>query len=116
MSWFRKSAKAPAALTGVSRTLNASHRDQATGQVHGHTWEIKAWFIYNGTDVAVRKYQLDEAVRGYEHTCLPDSVAWGERLAESICRAINADYEKNRPCAAVEVNRPMDGVFARWQA
>lgn len=115
MSWLRK-LRRPVALTGVSRTLNASHRDQQTGDLHGHTWEVKAWFLYDGTDVGRRKLELDRAVQQYEHTCLPDELAWAEPLAAHICVKLNGEYGATQPCFAVEVNRPMDGIFARWVA
>lgn len=121
---FRKNTKVRSqSYTGVKAVLSAAHRDQTTGKVHGHTWEVIAWFRYTGTDVAILKYRLDAVVKPLDHTCLADKIAWGEALAAHIgneiyaesCRASRGDCEVKQDCIAVEVNRPLEGIYARWE-
>ena len=120
MGLFRSKPKAPRRLTGVRTVLSAAHRDQRTGQIHGHTWEVVAWFLYNGTDQSVRKHTLEAVVKRLDHTCLPDKIAWGEALAEHICHEVNDEYScygaSSLDCIAVDVNRPSEGIFARYEA
>ncbi len=114
---FRRTPKQERRLTGVGAVLSASHRDQVTGQVHGHTWEITAWFIYDGTDQSIRKYQLNEVVDSLDHRCLPDKIAWGEALAKHIGTHMPHGYGYGDPaCVAVEANRPLERIYARWEA
>lgn len=120
MIGFFRSKREHRRLTGVGAVLSAAHRDQTTGQVHGHTWEITAWFRYKGTDQAVRKHVLDLVVGRLDHTCLPDKIAWGEALAEHIWYGVNTEYscygDGPWDCVAVDVNRPSERIFARFEA
>ena len=113
MSIFRRRAvNTSRTLTGVGTILSAAHHDKSTGKIHGHTWEVVAWFHYDGTDFAVRKYLLDQVVSRLDHNCLPDKIAWGEALARYIGDAINSEHDS---CIAVDVNRPIERIYARWE-
>jgi len=121
MGLFTRKKQQGRRLTGVKAVLSAAHRDQRTGQIHGHTWEVVAWFRYTGTDQSIRKYQLDQVVGRLDHTCLPDKIAWGEALAEYIWLEINTEHcwrgdNPSWDCIAVDVNRPSEGIFARYEA
>ena len=89
-------------LTGVSATLSAAHRSR-DGQMHGHTWEIVAWW-QGCPDAVERRAALQEYLRIFDHTILNDSVAWGEHLATAILLGME--------CVKVEVRRPLEGIFA----
>jgi hypothetical protein len=121
MGWFSKPKRVRRRLTGVRAILSAAHRDQVTGQVHGHTWEIVAWFLFRGTDQSIHGHTLSEVVKRLDHTCLPDTIAWGEALAEHIWKAVNTEHTwrgdgGSWDCIAVDVNRPSEGIFARFEA
>ena len=114
MSLFKRASNSRK-LTGVGRILCASHRDRRTNQMHGHTWEVTAWFTYDGTDQSVRLHQLNEAIGHFDHRVLPDHIAWGEALAEFVGNSINREAERTI-CVAVDVSRPLERIYARWEA
>jgi 6-pyruvoyl-tetrahydropterin synthase len=89
-------------LTGVRAVLSAAHRSK-DGHIHGHTWEIVAW--YEGSPDAVEKQaELVRYLSIFDHQVLADGVAWGEKLGEAILIGMG--------CAKVEVRRPIEGIFA----
>lgn len=89
-------------LTGARAILSAAHRSRE-GQLHGHTWEIVAW--WDGLPDAVEKQkELNDYLRVFDHSVLADGIAWGEKLAETICVGLD--------CAKVEINRPLEGIYA----
>jgi hypothetical protein len=114
---FWRKSKKPQKLTGARGTLRASHRDQATGDVHNHEWEITAWWPYNGTSGEVRRHQLEEQIKSLEGRCLPDQIAWAENLAEYIVHAINSEYAcygGYGTCCLAEIVRHDERLLARW--
>lgn len=50
-------------MTGARAILKADHRDQISGEVHGHEWEITAWWRWTGASAEVRKHQLEETIK-----------------------------------------------------
>jgi hypothetical protein len=106
-------------LTGARAILKADHRDQITGEVHSHEWEIIAWWPYNGTSAEVRRSELDTQIKYLEGRCLPDSIAWAENLAAHIGHAINSEYAcygGYGSCCRVEIARDKERLYARWKA
>jgi 6-pyruvoyl-tetrahydropterin synthase len=95
-------------LTGVSGVISAAHYSR-DGVLHGHTWQVVAWWHANG-DVILsadrRKRMLAEYLQKFDHSILPDELAWGEDLAERIGLDMRA--------AAVDVSRPLEGIYAKW--
>lgn len=94
------------ALTGVAATFCAAHRS-AEGVLHGHTWEVVAWWE-GSPDAVLRQKELNQYLKIFDHTLLADGVAWGEKLAEAICVGLN--------CVAVDINRPLERIYARFEA
>ena len=92
-------------LTGVGACLSAAHRSP-DGVVHGHTWEIVAWW-FAIEDATKLQSRLVECLAQWDHGMLPDALAWGESLATIIGRELN--------CYAVDVSRPSERIFARWE-
>lgn len=89
-------------LTGVSATVAAAHRSRE-GLMHGHTWLIKAW--WQGTPDAVeRQVMLRNYLSRFDHSVLPDELAWAEALGEKVLTDLG--------CVKVEVERPLEGLFA----
>lgn len=94
-------------LTGVGCVISVAH-NSPEGVLHGHSYEITAWFkIFS--DARVLQCQLIEAVRHLDHKRLPEELSLGEHLAEHIADRLHG-------CIAVDVNRPLERIYARWEA
>jgi len=89
--------------TGVGAVLCAAHRDQ-NGSLHGHTWEIIAWWA-GAPNAGEKRAQLNLYLSCFDHGFLPDSLAWGEHLAARIAQDLG--------CIRVDVNRPLERIYAR---
>ena len=78
--------------------------------MHGHTYEV--WAVFrSGACALARQRNLQDIVGRYDHAILPLEVARAEDLAEAIGREFD-----DTSCIAVEVNRPLERIFARWDA
>lgn len=89
--------------TGVSGTISAAH-ESLDGTLHGHTWEVKAWWT-DGRDALAAKATLANCLSSFDHTLLPAELARGEALAEAVLVYLG--------CKAVDISRPLEGIFAR---
>lgn len=97
-----------AKMTGVSGVISAAHYSR-DGKLHGHTWQVVVWYHANGDVIlnADRKKQLlAQYLARFDHSVIDDQYAWGEDLAEKIGTDLRA--------AAVDVSRPLEGIFAKW--
>ena len=95
-------------LTGVRAILSAAHRGPEN-KLHGHTWEVVAWFHAAGEDARNLKGDLLATLELFDHDILPDSLSRGEDLAEWLGTELTG-------CVQVDVSRPLEGFFARWTA
>ena len=91
-------------LTGVGGVFSASHMSPE-GVLHGHSYEVWAWFAQN--DARVLHQKLRAVLQRLDHTHLPDELAWGEALAAHIAAQLPG-------CREVEVRRPLERIGARW--
>jgi hypothetical protein len=90
-------------LTGVGAIISAAHKS-SDGIVHGHTWEIVAWF--DGEPDAVQKQrELEAYLKIFDHSILRDDVASGEALGRAIIYGLG--------CVKVDVNRPLERIYAK---
>jgi len=96
-------------VIGVGGIVSAAHRDATSGALHGHTWEVTAWFR-RGTDITIRQCRLDSILKQIDHTELPCELAWGEDIAEWVARKFD-----DSSCVAVDVARPLERFYARWE-
>ena len=92
-------------LTGVGGVFCASHSPNGV-PVHGHTWQVIAWFA-EGEAEELRD-MLQGFLKQFDHSHLPDHLAWGEAMAEYIGIKLGA--------VRVQVNRPMEHIYAEWTA
>lgn len=76
--------------------------------MHGHTWQVTAWWPSDGTDALLRQKELAHAVARLDHKELPDELSRGEALAAHFGHALG--------CVAVDVSRPLERIYARWEA
>lgn len=90
-------------LTGVSAILSAAHRSRE-GVMHGHTWDITCWWD-NCPDAVQKRAELQKYLSIFDHTVLADDISWGETLAKTILIGMG--------CTRVDVNRPLERIFAR---
>ena len=95
-------------LTGVGCVFSAAHHTPEGGQLHGHSYEVVAWFLA-GEDARILQSRLIAAVRPLDHSLLPPELASGEALAEHIGRGLEG-------CVEVEIRRPLERIYARWRA
>lgn len=97
-----------AKMTGVSGVISAAHYSR-DGKLHGHTWQVVVWFHAAGVgtfDAEYKKKLLAQYLKRFDHNVIDDQYAWGEDLAEKIGMDLRA--------AAVDVSRPLEGIFAKW--
>lgn len=92
-------------LTGVGTVISAAHRSKE-GVMHGHTWEVTCWWE-DVPDAVTKQQELVKYLTIFDHVVLADGVAWGEKLAEAICYGMD--------CIAVDVNRPLERIYARFE-
>jgi hypothetical protein len=90
-------------LTGVGAFFSAAHRDKATESVHGHSFEVIAWWREGRSAIELQQ-TLSEYLGKFDHTMLPDNLAWGEALGKQIIRDLG--------CVKVEINRPIERLYA----
>ena len=94
-------------LTGVAGHFSATHKSPE-GKWHGHTWYVKAWFRNkHRLDARIMQASLNTMLARYDHSELPDNLAWGEDIAREIATLVN--------CVEVEVGRPAEGIYANWK-
>ena len=93
-------------LTGASAIVAAAHHSK-DGRLHGHTWQITAW--WTGTPDAV---EMQSVLRNYlsrfDHGLLPNELAWAEAFGAQILTDLG--------CVKVEIARPLEGIFAAVEA
>lgn len=83
--------------------MSASHEGE-DGVLHGHTWEIVAW--YKGKpDAVMKQRELEGYLSVFTHTILPDTMGRGEDLARYILEDLG--------CVKVDVNRPLERIYAQ---
>ena len=95
-------------LTGVGCAFSAAHHPPEGGEVHGHSYEVVAWFEA-GQDARVLQRMLAAAVDLFDHKLLPPELASGEAMAEHIGQSLAG-------CVEVEIRRPLERIYARWRA
>lgn len=94
-------------LTGVSGHFSATHKSPE-GHYHGHTWYVEAWFRNkHRLDARVLQAAFNTMLARYDHSELPEHLAWGEDIAREIGALVN--------CVEVKVSRTAEGIHAKWK-
>lgn len=94
-------------LTGVGFVLSVGH-NSPEGVPHGHSYEVICWYRF-GHDARALQRQTEAVRATLDHTVLPDELRFAENLAEHIAKELQG-------CIAVDVNRPLERIYARWEA
>jgi 6-pyruvoyl-tetrahydropterin synthase len=91
-------------LTGVGAIFCAAHRGEGRRDViHGHSYEVTAWFAYDGQDAEALQEKLFNFLRCHlDHTTLRDPCA--EDVARMVLQCLGAER--------VEVRRPLERLYA----
>lgn len=91
--------------TGITTHICCAHKDE-DGGLHGHTWQITAWFVAGGDAEELRE-DLIRAAEVLDHKELLPPLHSGEGIAGAVLESLGT-Y-----CLRVEVSRPLEGIHAR---
>jgi hypothetical protein len=94
-------------LSGVGGHISVGH-NSPEGVAHGHSYEVIVWYRH-GYDARHLQEHLNVALRRLDHTVLPDGLRLAENLAEHLAGQLPG-------CVKVEVNRPLERLYAQWSA
>lgn len=98
-----------AAYTGAGWYFSASHFDDVRRELHGHSYEVMAWWPANPPrDAVVLQEWLKTVLKAFDHKTLPPELSRMEALAEAI-------GDKIGECVEVEISRPVERLSARWR-
>ena len=89
---------------GVREVISIAHRPRGGGPLHGHSYEVTAWFD-GGQDAVPLKARLKAVVDELDHTELGDDLTRAEDIGAWIGARLPG-------CKIVDVNRPLEGFFA----
>ena len=101
----RKAQRCVKTETGVGWYFCAAHKDVETGKLHGHTWEVTAWFRSAKNAIELQE-ELKSVLLQYDHTELSDDMAWGEAISKDICLKLDG-------CREVIISRQAERIYAR---
>ncbi len=98
---------APSAETGVGWHFSASHYDEVRRELHGHSYEVVAWFkAVPPSDAVTLQETLKGALRAFDHKTLDAPLNTAEGLARAFLRLLDG-------CIGVDVSRPVERLYAR---
>ncbi len=93
-------------LTGVGWYFSASHRDDVRKALHGHSYEVTAWFDHSPPrDAMVLQAKLRMVLEAFDHKTLPDELTRAEAMAGAIMHLTEA--------CGVELARPLERLYAK---
>lgn len=90
-------------LTGAGAILQVAHTGP-DGRLHGHTYEVVGWWEGEPCAVEMQK-RLQVWLDKFDHQSLPPRMSRAEDIARQCKMALG--------CADVDVNRPLERLFAR---
>lgn len=95
-------------LTGAGWYFSASHRDPIRQEVHGHSYEVVAWWPAEPRrDAMVLQEALKTVLRaGFDHKTLPDDLSTAEAIARAIMGLLT-------DCVGVDVSRPVERLHVQ---
>lgn len=93
-------------LSWAETHISAAHHPKGRQQLHGHTWRVRAWWRYDGSDAVELRKALMEACAPLDHALLPDNLTRAEEIAEHLGHSLRADR--------VDVWRDAEQMGATW--
>ena len=94
-------------LSWADSKISAAHRGD-DGQMHGHTWKVRAFWTYEGKSIVDLQLILERVCRTLDHKVLPEDVSRAEDMAGYIGDLVGA--------VKVKVSRQAEGMGATWTA
>lgn len=89
-------------LTGAGWYFSASHNDPVRKELHGHSYEVMAWWpVAPHRDALCLQLTLRDVLKGFDHKTLPPELS----RAEDIARAIGGLMDG---CVRVDIKRPAE--------
>ena len=89
-------------LTGAGWYFSASHFDQVRQELHGHSYEVMAyWPAAPYRDARVLQETLKDVLKGFDHKTLPEALSRAEDMAAAIGGLIT-------DCVRVRLWRPVE--------
>ena len=86
---------------GVGWYFSASHRDVVRKELHGHDYEVWAWFPAEPPrDAVALQETLKVALSAFDHKTLSDNLSRAEDLAAAIQGLLDG-------CIGVDIHRPV---------
>lgn len=92
----------------VETHISAAHAPEDGGPLHGHTWKIRATWLYGGESAVDLKAKLERVCRELDHTLLPARLSRAESIAVYLGDLLRAKR--------IDVWREADGMGATWTA
>ena len=97
------------ASIGAGWYFSASHRDLIRQELHGHSYEVVAWWPADPPrDAAALQQTLKTVLTAFDHKTLPDELGTMEALAAAIGGLIT-------DCIGVDISRPVERLHMRWR-
>lgn len=98
------------AETGVGAILCIAHRARTGGDLHGHSYEVVAWFSEPGGDALHLQRLLRDCLDVLDHKIANPGRSTGEEIAVWVKKNfISGGFD----CVQVEVRRPLERIYAR---
>lgn len=88
-------------LIGAGWHFCAAHSSSTRPIIHGHSYEVRAWWNYAGQDVEALQRDLQAVLEAFDHDRLPDRIARAEDLAREIGGRLPG-------CVRVDLWRPLE--------
>lgn len=100
-----------ATFSGVGCIFSASHFDNVRRELHGHTYEVTAWFAYDEPrDAVVLQERLRATVDGLlDHKTLPPELSRAEDMGKALMGLMDG-------CVGVDIARPLERIFVKVRA
>lgn len=96
-------------MTGAGWHFSASHYDAVRKELHGHTYEVMAWWPSEPHRDAVALQQtLRTVLAGFDHKTLPAELGTAEALGRAICGLMT-------DCIGVDITRPAERLGVKWR-
>lgn len=89
-------------LTGAGWYFSASHFDTVRAELHGHSYEVMAWWPAEPPrDAVVLQAMVKRVVGAFDHTTLAPEMSRAEALAAAIMHLLPE-------CVGVDISRPVE--------
>jgi len=98
-------------MTGAGWYFSASHFDEVRKELHGHSYEVMAWWPTDPPrDAAILQEGLKQILKaGFDHKTLPPELSRAEDIARAIMSLMVG-------CVGVDISRPAERFSVQVRA